>query len=276
MVPTERTGEDPSAPTPPSTRHPAHPVPDSVISAQIADQTDSSDSLPRSTQAAAPDSMPDVFKNFTAFLASRLALSSWDQALLTMTDIAVPDIAGTIINFWPGLWGFAKMEVDPNGDEVLMVGTGGAVGAASYDSRVYLCSPFVGSQIDFIRFRREFGIRLNREYLAGHEYSLEETRLGTDEYGVVSQANPATFKPLPGDPSYTTTALRKEAKDAYAQHKRRLATLASYTASLILDVNLKDMIVATHPRDGYAAWQALEAHCYREPNDLTVVSPRCV
>jgi len=97
--------------------------------------------------------MPDVFKNFTAFLASRLALSSWDQALLTMADIAVPDIAGTIINFWPGLWGFAKMEVDPNGDEVLMVGTGGAVGAASYDSRVYLCSPFVGSQIDFILLR---------------------------------------------------------------------------------------------------------------------------
>jgi hypothetical protein len=46
--------------------------------------------------------------------------------------------------------------------------------------------------------------------------------------------------------------------------------LASILITHITDDNLKRMIQAAHPRDGYKAWLLLKANFYKEPNDLTL------
>jgi len=46
--------------------------------------------------------------------------------------------------------------------------------------------------------------------------------------------------------------------------------LASILITHITDDNLKRMIQAAHPRDGYEAWLLLKTNCYREPNDLAL------
>jgi hypothetical protein len=77
----------------------------------------------------------------------------------------------------------------------------GATASASFDSRLYWVIPFDGTPSDWDRFQKEILNLLRREFQhgdAGHVYSLKETLMGTDIYGAVVQANPATaalFRP---------------------------------------------------------------------------------
>jgi hypothetical protein len=77
------------------------------------------------------------------------------------------------------------------------------------------------------------------------------------------QANAATAQPVPPN----TVAQTKD----YNRHIRRQRILASILISHIGAPNLKLMIQAAHPRDGYEAWLLLRANCLREPNDLTLL-----
>jgi hypothetical protein len=151
-----------------------------------------------------------------------------------------------------------------SGETAYMIGS---TAPSSFDSRVYLVAPYNGTPRDFMRFERDLNIRLAREYVPGGQpgdadYSLQETLEGTDEYGVVFQGTPEALT----DPPHSAPQRR-----AFKRHERRNRMLASYVISHILDENLKAMIQAAHPYDGYAAWILLKAHRYREPNDLTIL-----
>jgi hypothetical protein len=151
-----------------------------------------------------------------------------------------------------------------SGETAYMIGS---TAPSSFDSREYLVAPYNGTPRDFMRFKRDLNIRLAREYVPGGQpgdadYSLQETLEGTDEYGVVFQGTPEALT----DPPHSAPERR-----AFKRHERRNRMLASYFISHILDENLKAMIQAAHPYDGYAAWNLLKANCYREPNDLTIL-----
>jgi len=93
---------------------------------------------------------------------------------------------------------------------------------------------------------------------------------GTDEYGAVNQADPALALRLPSDPALTA-AERRQATEMMRMHRRRNRVLASYVICHLLDENLRTMVKAAHPTDGYAAAQMVRAHCYREPNNITIL-----
>jgi hypothetical protein len=155
------------------------------------------------------------------------------------------------------------LHVCDSGEVACMIG---ATSGSSFDSRLYWVSPFDGTPTDWTRFEKELLNRLRREFQqadAGDMFSLEETLLGTDTYGAVMQANAATTQPVPP----TTVAQTKD----YNRHIRRQRILASILISHIGEPNLKRMIQAAHPRDGYEAWLLLKANCFREPNDLTLL-----
>lgn len=146
------------------------------------------------------------------------------------------------------------------------------VGATSsaYDPRLFMCIPFNGMPSDFERFERDFSTRLSREYLKDDDFSLLEAMEGTDEYGAVNQADPALALRLPSDPALTA-AERRQATEMMRMHRRRNRVLASYVICHLLDENLRTMVKAAHPTDGYAAAQMVRAHCYREPNNITIL-----
>jgi hypothetical protein len=155
------------------------------------------------------------------------------------------------------------LKVCDSGEVACMIG---ATSGSSFDSRLYWVLPFDGTPTDWTRFEKELLNRLRREFQhadAGDIFSLEEPLLGTDTYGAVMQANPATAQPVPPN----TVAQTRY----YNRHIRRQRILASILISHIGEPNLKRMIQAAHPRDGYEAWLLLRASCFREPNDLTLL-----
>jgi len=112
-------------------------------------------------------------------------------------------------------------------------------------------------------------------YLKDDDFSLLEAMEGTDEYGAVNQADPALALRLPSDPALTA-AERRQATEmmrmcACTAAATRNRVLASYVICHLLDENLRTMVKAAHPTDGYAAAQMVRAHCYREPNNITIL-----
>jgi len=93
---------------------------------------------------------------------------------------------------------------------------------------------------------------------------------GEDAYSSIMQADPAAALPLPSDPGLNAAG-HQAAIQGINQHERRNRVLASYIISHILDENLKGMIETAYPHDGFEAYRLLRAHCYREPNDLTIL-----
>lgn len=154
------------------------------------------------------------------------------------------------------------LKICDSGEAICMVG---ATSRSAWDSRIFWVSPFDGTPSDWLRFEGDLFNRLAREYQAGDAsdlYSLLDTLEGSDTYGAVSQADPNLARPIPPVNAADT-------KD-WNRHIRRNRMLASILITHITDDNLKRMIQAAHPRDGYEAWLLLKTNCYREPNDLAL------
>jgi hypothetical protein len=189
----------------------------------------------------------------------RSSLCQPTRALLPLDRLAsLANVFCIRLLFWLG----------STGDTAYMVGS---TAPASFDSRVYLISPYNGTPGDFERFQEHLSNRLQREFLKDDNFSLGQTLEGMDAYGEVVQADPATAQRLPSDPALNA-AERRAAVEEMRMHDRRLRVLASYVITHLLDANLKTMIKATHPIDGYKAFKLLKAHCFREPNNITILA----
>ena len=117
-----------------------------------------------------------------------------------------------------------------------------------------MCKPYNGDPADFERFMSDLEIRLSRENLprakASVEYSLADTLLGEDAFGIISQENPDTFIGALDDPALSDSE-RRERSFEWADHTKRDSLVYSYFLSLITDVNLSNMIKDTRTSSGY-------------------------
>lgn len=155
------------------------------------------------------------------------------------------------------------LKVCDSGDVICMVG---ATTRPSWDSRIFMLSPYDGTPGDWLRFEGDLFARLSREFQTGDAqdlFTLLDTLEGTDTYGDMAQADPNLARP---DPPINAADTRD-----WHRHVKRNKMLASILISHILDDNLKRMIQAAHLLDGRQAWLMLRTHCWREPNDLMLL-----
>lgn len=145
-----------------------------------------------------------------------------------------------------------------SGDSAYMLGQ---TAPSSFDSRVYLVAPYNCSPSDWIRFERDFMSRLEREFRPdSDDFSLGDTLAGVDPFGA-------------NDPEADAHAALSSVPAARTRkaHERRNRILASFVLGHLLDENLKSMIRAAHPSDGYASFQLVKDQCFREPNDVSIL-----
>ena len=162
--------------------------------------------------------------------------------------------------------------VDDMCDCVFMVAAP-AFASPVWDPRVYLVRPFDGAEGDYDRFVREFLLRMGREYgQSADTYLLAECASGDDEGGPLSTAiaNPREAG-IPADERATPL-------HSFNLRKRRSANLFAFLLQHIIQPELRAMLEENAKvngvmvRDGQVAWEKLRLHCYREPNDLTIMT----
>jgi len=124
-----------------------------------------------------------------------------------------------------------------------------------------------------ILFVREFLLRMGREYgQSADTYLLAECASGDDEGGPLSTAiaNPREAG-IPADERATPL-------HSFNLRKRRSANLFAFLLQHIIQPELRAMLEENAKvngvmvRDGQVAWEKLRLHCYREPNDLTIMA----
>jgi len=162
--------------------------------------------------------------------------------------------------------------VDDECDCVFMVAAP-AFASPVWDPRVYLVRPFDGAEGDYDRFVREFLLRMGREYgQSADTYSLAECATGDDEGG---PRGAAIANPREANIAADERATRLH---SFNLRKRRSANLFAFLLQHIIQPELRTMLEENAKvngvmvRDGQVAWEKLRLHCYREPNNLTIMA----
>jgi len=162
--------------------------------------------------------------------------------------------------------------VDDMCDCVFMVAAP-AFASPVWDPRVYLVQPFDGAEGNYNRLVREFLLRMGREYgQSADTYSLAECASGDDEGGPLGTAiaNPRKAG-IPADERATRLY-------SFNLRKRRSANLFAFLLQHIIQPELRTMLEENAKfngvmvRDGQVAWEKLRLHCYRESNNLTIMT----